>query len=223
MMEISWQEFSSPIWISLKVSLLSSIVVFLLGVWAAWGMADKSFKGKSMMETLFILPLVLPPSVVGFVLLMLIGRKGWIGQTIESWFGMSLIFSWWAAVIASVVVAFPLVYQTVKLGFSSVDRDVIEAARCQGAGEWQLFRYIRVPLAAKSLKAGYILGFARGLGEFGATIMIAGNIPGRTQTIPTAIYGAVDSGKLSLAWYWSAVIILISLLMLWLAGRPQER
>jgi molybdate transport system permease protein len=125
-------------------------------------------------------------------------------------------------VIASVVVAFPLVYQTVRLGFAAIDGEIIEAARCQGAGEWQIFLYIRLPLAVKSLKAGYILGFARGLGEFGATIMIAGNIPGRTQTIPTAIYGAVDSGKLSLAWSWSGVIILISFLMLWSASRTKD-
>jgi molybdate transport system permease protein len=221
-MEISWQEFNSPIWISLRVSLLSSVIVFVIGLWAAWSMANKTFKGKSLVETVFILPLVLPPSVVGFILLMLLGRKGWIGQTIEAWFGMSLIFSWWAAVIASVVVAFPLVYQTVKLGFISVDPEVLEAARCQGAGEWQVLRYIRIPLAIKSLQAGYILGFARGLGEFGATIMIAGNIPDRTQTIPTAIYGAVDAGNLSLAWAWSGVIILLSFFMLWLAGRPKE-
>jgi molybdate transport system permease protein len=221
-MEISWQEFYSPIWISLKVSLLSSVIVFVIGIWAAWWMADKTFRGQSLVETVFVLPLVLPPSVVGFVLLMLLGRNGWLGQAIQAWFHSTLIFTWWSAVIASVVVSFPLVYQTIKLGFVSVEREILEAARCQGAGEWQLLWHIRLPLILNSLKAGYILGFARGLGEFGATIMIAGNIPGRTQTIPTAIYGAVDSGKISLAWAWSAVIIWLSFLMLWLARRSKE-
>jgi molybdate transport system permease protein len=221
-MNISWQEFYSPIWISLKVSLLSSVIVFIVGIWAAWWMADKTFRGKSLVETIFIMPLVLPPSVVGFVLLMLLGRNGWLGQAIQALFHSSLIFSWWAAVIASVVVSFPLVYQTIKLGFVSIDREILEAARCQGAGEWQLVRYISFPLMLDSLQAGYILGFARGLGEFGATIMIAGNIPGRTQTIPTAIYGAVDSGKIPLAWAWSAVIIWLSFLMLWLSRRSRQ-
>jgi molybdate transport system permease protein len=218
-MDISWQEFTGPIWLSLKVAACSSVVI---GVGAAWRMSGKSFVGKTLLETFFMLPIVLPPSVVGFLLLLLLGRKGWIGSILEAWFSRTVIFSWWAAVIASIVVAFPLVYQTVKLGFSSIDQEIVEAARCQGAGEWQVLRFIMLPLAFRALRSGYILGFVRGLGEFGATIMIAGNIPGRTQTIPTAIYGAVDSGRMSLAWDWSAVIILISFLMLWLAGRAKK-
>src|SRR5690606_3073085 len=115
--------------------------------------------------------------------------------------------SWWAGVIAAVVVAFPLVYQTMKAGFSSQDPTISDAARSYGANEWQVFRYITLPLASRSIITAYILGFARGLGEFGATLMIAGNIPGETQTLPTAIYTAVESGSMVQAWWWTAAVV----------------
>jgi molybdate transport system permease protein len=217
-MEINWHDFISPVVLSIRVAFFSSLIVFLLGIAVAASLAGKHFKGKSLLETLFILPLVLPPSVVGFLLLVCFGRKGWLGEWLQSWFHISIIFTWWGAVIAAVIVSFPLVYQTLKVGFASVDMEVMEAARCQGAGNWQVLRYILLPLSLRSLKSGYMLGFARSLGEFGATIMIAGNIPGRTQTIPTAIFGAVDAGHLSLAWAWSSAIVVISFLMLWVAN-----
>lgn len=213
----------APVLLSLRVAFTSSVFVFLLGIMISWMMLGNGFKGKSWLETFFILPLVLPPSVVGFLLLVWFGRKGWLGEWIEAWFHVSLIFTWWAAVVASVVVAFPLVYQTLKVGFASVDKDIIEAAKCQGAGNWQLLQRFLLPLSVRSLVTAYILGFARSLGEFGATIMIAGNIPGRTQTIPTAIFGAVDAGHLSVAWAWSAAIIIISFVMLWLANHKLDR
>ncbi|UUZ82781.1 molybdate ABC transporter permease subunit [Paenibacillus sp. P26] len=172
-------------------------------------------------DGLYAWPLVLPPTVVGFVLLVLLGRKSWMGQLIEWLFAAPVIFSWWVAVIASIVVAFPLVYQTMKVGFSSVDRDLEGAARSMGAGEWQVFRYITLPLTVRSLVSAYILGFARGLGEFGATLMIAGNIPGKTQTLPTAIYVAVDAGHTTMAWAWTGSMIVISFLML--AGYGQKK
>lgn len=165
-----------------------------------------------------MLPLVLPPTVVGFLLLVMLGRRSWIGEWIEWLFSAPIVFSWWAAVVASIVVSFPLVYQTVKLGFASVDRNLEDAARSIGANEWQVFRYVTLPLAFPSIVSAYILGFARGLGEFGATLMIAGNIPGRTQTIPTAIYVAVDSGNTTMAWAWTCAIIVISFILL-LIGR----
>lgn len=124
-----------------------------------------------------------------------------------------------AAVIAAVVVAFPLVYRTVKAGFEDVEKDLEDAARAQGASELQVLRYVTLPLASRSLAAGYVLGFARGLGEFGATIMVAGNIPGRTQTVPTAIYVAVDGGDMTLAWMWVCSIIVISAVMLMFVNR----
>ncbi|TMV50360.1 molybdate ABC transporter permease subunit [Paenibacillus mesophilus] len=211
---IDWNVFLSPIVLSLKVSLASSLLVLALGGLSAWGMSRRSFRGKTLLETLLLLPLVLPPTVVGFILLVMLGKKSWIGYVMDSLFHQSVVFTWGAAVIASVVVSFPLVYQTMKTGFASISADLQDAARSMGAGEWQVFRMVTLPLAWRSAVAAYILGFARGLGEFGATLMIAGNIPGKTQTLPTAIYVAVESGNHALAWWWTGAIVMISFLML---------
>jgi molybdate transport system permease protein len=219
---LSGNEFWSPIKLSLQVALLSSIVVVMVGVAIAWWMSRRSFKGKLALETVFMLPLVLPPTVVGFLLLVMLGRRSWVGEFIEWLFSAPIIFSWWAAVVAAIVVSFPLVYQTMKTGFASVDRNLEDAGRSMGASEWQVFRHITLPLAYRSLSTAFILGFARGLGEFGATLMIAGNIPGKTQTIPTAIYVAVDSGNLSMAWAWTCAIIVISFVLLLLTGRKSS-
>ena len=146
-------------------------------------------------------------------------RKSWLGRLAERVFDHSIIFTWWAAVLASVVVAFPLVYQSLKTGFSSVEKELEDSARSLGASEWQVFVYIIIPLAWRSLIAAYVLGFARGLGEFGATLMVAGNIPNKTQTIPTAIYFAVDAGRMTLAWYWTAATIIISFALLLLTNK----
>ncbi|WP_139995065.1 molybdate ABC transporter permease subunit [Paenibacillus paridis] len=219
---LSGNEFWSPIQLSLQVALLSSIVVVMVGVAIAWWMSRRSFKGKLALETVFMLPLVLPPTVVGFLLLVMLGRRSWVGEFIEWLFSAPIIFSWWAAVVAAIVVSFPLVYQTMKTGFASVDRNLEDAGRSMGASEWQVFRHITLPLAYRSLSTAFILGFARGLGEFGATLMIAGNIPGKTQTIPTAIYVAVDSGNLSMAWAWTCAIIVISFVLLLLTGRKSS-
>jgi molybdate transport system permease protein len=208
--QITWREFLDPILLSLKVAAVSSVFVLILGGLAAWGMSRRSFRGKSFVETAILLPLVLPPTVVGFILLVILGKKSWIGAGMEMLFNQSIIFTWGAAVIASIVVAFPLVYQTMKTGFASVSRDIEDAGRSSGAKEWQVLRYITLPLAWRSITAAYILGFARGLGEFGATLMIAGNIPHKTQTLPTAIYIAVESGNQTLAWCWAGAIIVIS-------------
>jgi molybdate transport system permease protein len=216
---MNWHDFWLPIRLSLQIALLSSLVVLLLGVAVAWWMPRRKFKGKIVLETIFMLPLVLPPTVVGFLLLVLLGRRSFIGKWIEWLFAAPIVFTWWAAVVASIVVSFPLVYQTMKVGFASVDRNLEDAGRSMGASEWGVFRYISLPLAFRSLISAYILGFARGLGEFGATLMIAGNIPGRTQTIPTAIYVAVDSGNTAMAWAWTCAIIIISFLLLLLTGR----
>lgn len=215
-------DFWSPIRISLQVAFLSSIIVIILGTLLAWGLARRKFIGKTVIETALMLPLVLPPTVVGFLLLMLLGRKSRLGQFIEWLFSAPVVFTWWAAVIASIIVAFPLVYQTMKVGFSSVDRELEDAGRSIGANEWQVFRYITFPLIYRSFMTAYILGFARALGEFGATLMLAGNIPGKTQTLPTAIYVAVDAGNMPMAWAWTGMMILISFLMLLLIGRKQE-
>jgi molybdate transport system permease protein len=220
---LNWREFTSPILLSVQVSLVSSILVFILGIAAAWLMSmHRTFHGKIVVETIFLLPLVLPPTVVGFILLMAAGRKSAIGRAVEWLFGQPLIFTWWAAVLASVVVAFPLVYQTMKVGFASIDQDFRDAARSAGANEGQLLRHIILPLAWRSLATAYVLGFARSLGEFGATLMVAGNIPHKTQTLPTAIYIAVESGDMTLAWLWSGTMIAISFILLLLVGTKKS-
>jgi molybdate transport system permease protein len=221
-LNISWEQFLTPILLSLRIAFLSSLIVFILGLIAAWFMAKKSFTGKTILETLFMLPLVLPPTVVGFALLIILGRKSWVGELIEFLFKQPLVFTWWAAIVAAVVVSFPLVYQSFKVGFMSVNRDLEDSGRSLGASEWQVLRYITIPLAWPALISGYILGFARGLGEFGATLMIAGNIPGKTQTIPTAIYVAVDTGKMVIAWYWVLSIVITSFIMLLIVNRRMK-
>lgn len=216
---MDWNAFWEPVGLSVKISIAASVIVFLVAMAMARWMARARFFGKSLVETVLLLPLVLPPTVVGFILLVLLGRRSWIGEAYEKLFGGTIIFTWGSAVAAAVIVAFPLAYRTMKAGFENVDRELEDSARALGASEWQVFRYITAPLAARALTAGYILGFARGLGEFGATLMIAGNIPGKTQTIPTAIYIAVEGGDLRLAWAWVGAMIALSFLMLLFANR----
>ncbi|MFE4895308.1 molybdate ABC transporter permease subunit [Peribacillus butanolivorans] len=207
-------DFWSPVRLSIQVAGLAGILVFILGIFLARIMAKKQFRGKILLETAFLLPLVLPPSVVGFLLIVIFGKNGTLGEFIERVFNQPLMFTWWAAVIASTVVAFPLMYQSAKTGFEGIDEEIENAARVDGAGEWRLFLLVSLPLAVKSIVTGAILSSARALGEFGATLMFAGNIPGQTQTIPTAIYIAMDSGNMTLVWLWVGVIIAISFIML---------
>ena len=216
------QEFLSPIWLSLKIASIAGVVVIMLGTMSGRLLARKSFKGKAIVETIFMLPMVLPPTVVGFFLIVIFGRNSLAGQAIEWLFKQPIIFTWWAAVIASIVVAFPLMYQSAKSGFQGVDLDIENAARIDGANEWRIFLFISIPLASKALISGSILSFARALGEFGATLMFAGNIPGETQTIPTAIYIAIDSGNMQMAWLWVISIVLLSFLMLLVVRIKQE-
>ncbi|KIL37793.1 molybdenum ABC transporter permease [Gordoniibacillus kamchatkensis] len=219
---IPWEEFTAPILLSLRVTMTASVIVFAAALFAAWTLGRRTYRFKTIVETVFLLPLVLPPTVVGFVLLALLGRRSWIGRAIEAVFQAPIVFTWWAAVVASVVVAFPLAYQTMKVGFGSVDRSLEEAARTDGAGERQVLLRITLPLAARSLLTAYVLGFARSLGEFGATLMIAGNIPGRTETVPTAIYTAVESGRWAPAWWWAGAIAALSFVLMLVAGRTPK-
>lgn len=213
------ESFWEPVVLSLEVSIAATAIAFVTGLIAAWRMSSVSFFGKTLAETVFLLPLVLPPSVVGFILLVVLGRNGWIGRAAENLLHLSFVFQPLGAVVAAAVVSFPLIYQSLKSGFQAVDKELKDAARSQGAGEWQVLAYIVLPLASRSLQAAFILGFARALGEFGATMMIAGNIPGRTQTIPTAIYFAVDAGNLPLAWALTGCTILLSFGLLWISSR----
>ncbi|WP_027414667.1 molybdate ABC transporter permease subunit [Aneurinibacillus terranovensis] len=197
----------TPLFLSLKVAGISTSIVFITGVLLAFLLARRNFTGKSLLDSFFLLPLVLPPTVVGFALLILFGRNGWIGHWLISWFGIQVVFTWLGAVIASVVVAFPLMYQAASAAFQTLDEKVENAARTLGASEWRIFWTVSFPLAWPGILAGLVLSFARALGEFGATLMIAGYIPGKTNTIPLAIYFAVDAGDMDNAAFWVIIIV----------------
>ncbi|MHB8411249.1 MAG: molybdate ABC transporter permease subunit [Candidatus Acidiferrales bacterium] len=203
----------SPIWISLETSVTATAITLVLGVAAAIWRANRRGIGPALLDGIFLLPLVLPPTVVGFLLLLIFGRNGPLGRLLLH-FGASIVFSWPATVIAAAVVSFPLMYLSVRASFEQVDPHLLQAARTLGASEWRVFRRVELPLAWPGILAGTILAFARALGEFGATLMLAGSIPGRTQTIPIAIYFAVEANDLHQAIAWSAVDIVISLTMI---------
>ncbi len=200
----------SPLWISLKTATCATVITFFLGIAAAYWMVDYRGKGKGLIEGLLISPLVLPPTVVGFLLLLLFGRNGPLGQLLRQ-LGVTVIFSWAATAIAATVVAFPLMYKTAQGAFAQIDPNLLRAARTLGASEVTVFWRVILPLALPGIVAGTVLTFARALGEFGATLMLAGNIPGKTQTIPVAIYFAVEAGDMRQASIWVLIILAISL------------
>jgi len=199
-----------PVILSIKVASISVVFVFFLGVLAAYMMRSLDFPGKAILESLFTLPLVLPPVVVGFLLLILIGKQGPIGILLKKYFDIQLIFTQSAAVLAGTVVSFPLMYQSTKAAFESIDKTLEDAARTLGASEWRVFWTVTIPLSWSGLISGLVLSFSRTLGEFGATIMIAGNIPGKTQTIPLAIYFATESNDLTTAGVYVIIISAIT-------------
>jgi len=199
------------------------MITFFIGLIAAYIMVKKNIKGKAIIETLFFLPLVLPPTVIGFLLIVIFGNNSTIGQVIEKIFGQSLLFTVPAAIIASVVVSFPLMYQSIKTGFLSVNPNIIEAARDLGATNQQILLKIIIPLSNKSIITGIILSFTRSFGEFGATLMFAGNIPGKTQTISTAIFFAIESGQSVNAWYYVGISILFSFILLFISNRVKVK
>src|SRR5580700_1002193 len=203
----------SPLWISLATSLTATAVTLVVGLAAAAWRENRSGAGAALIDGVFLLPLVLPPTVVGFFLLLLFGRNGPLGKLLLQ-LGATVVFSWPATVIAAAVVAFPLMYLTARAALEQVDPTLSQAARTLGATEWRVFREVALPLAWPGVLAGAILSFARALGEFGATLMLAGNIPGRTETIPIAIYFAVEANDMARAAAWCAVDIGISLALL---------
>lgn len=206
-----------PIVLSIKVASLSLCVVFVLGVAAAYIMRTFEFSGKAALEALFTLPLVLPPVVTGFLLLLLIGKQGPVGRLLSEQWQIQIIFTPYAAILAGTVVAFPLMYQSTKAAFQNIDSRLEDAARTLGASEWRVFFTVTMPLAWHGLVSGLVLSFSRALGEFGATIMVAGNIPGKTQTIPLAIYFAAESNDLTQAGLYVFVISLLTFsLIFWL-------
>ncbi|MEC4883688.1 MAG: molybdate ABC transporter permease subunit, partial [Scytonema sp. PMC 1070.18] len=200
----------SPLWISLKVSAIATFFTFVLGIAAAYWMLGYRGKGKSLVEGIFVAPLILPPTVVGFLLLLLFGKNGPLGQLMEP-LNFSVVFTWYGAAIAATVVSFPLMYRTVLGAFEQIDANFLQVARTLGATEREIFWRIMLPLSFPGILAGITLAFARALGEFGATLMLAGNIPGQTQTIPMAIYFAVEAGANDEAWFWSVLIMATSL------------
>ena len=202
----------SPLVISIKTAGLATAITFVLGIYAARYIRHiKHFQG--IIDGIITLPLVLPPTVVGFFLLLMLGKNSFIGQFLQL-FDISVIFSWPATVITATVVSFPLMYRTVRGTFEQIDADIISAARTLGISEEQIFWKIMVPLSWPGIMAGTILSFARALGEFGATIMLAGNIPGKTQTMSTAIYSAVQANDQDTAFIWAAIIIVLSLVVM---------
>ena len=212
----------SPLWISIKTAFTATFIVFFIGITAAWFMSSYKGKAKGILDGILTLPMVLPPTVVGFILLIIIGKNFPFGKLLNS-FGVTLIFTWFATVIAATVVAFPLMYKTCVGAFSQIDVNVINAARTLGASEWKIFWKLTVPLAWPGIAAGTVLAFARALGEFGATIMIAGSIPGKTETIPIAIYFAVADGETGNAIKWVILIFIISLTVMVAADKWSEK
>jgi molybdate transport system permease protein len=203
----------SPLLISLATSLAATALTLVAGLAAAAWRQNRAGTGAALVDGLFILPLVLPPTVVGFLLLLLFGRNGPLGQLLLQ-FGATVVFSWPATVIAATVVAFPLMYITARAALEQVDPHLLQAARTLGASEARIFREVALPLAWPGVLAGTILSFARALGEFGATLMLAGNIPGKTETIPIAIYFAVEANEIQRAMAWCAVDVGISIALL---------
>lgn len=204
----------TPLFLSLRVATLATAITFCLGLLAAQ-LTVNLRHGKSILDGLFTLPLVLPPTVVGFFLLLVFGKNGFIGQMLAK-VGVSVVFHWTGAVIASTVVAFPLMYRTARGAFEQLDENLLNAGRTLGMSEWVLFFKVTFPNSIPSIMAGTILAFARALGEFGATIMLAGNMPGKTQTVSVAIYTAVQAGNWSLAYEWALIIIGISFVTIFL-------
>ena len=218
----------SPVLLSVRVALISTVLNMIMGTILAWVTENKRFPGKNLLETVIGLPLVLPPTVIGFGLLLLFGKHGPLGYFLAEFLHIRVVFTWWAAVIAAAVVSLPLMYKSAKTGFASIDKNLEQAARTLGSSETRVFFTVTLPLAAPGVIAGLLLSFTRALGEFGATLMLAGNIPGQTQTIPLAIYFASEAGDTRTAVFLVIVISFISFLISyglnwWVDGRSSMR
>lgn len=200
--------------ISLKMTLTSIIVSSIVGILLADLMYKSKFKFKGILESLILLPMFLPPSIIGYGLLLVIGVRGPIGSLFNSVFNIRLIFTWWAGAIATFVIALPLIYQNSKAAFLSINKECEEAGKIDGASKFQIFFKIKLPMALRSILCGIVLGFARAFGEFGATLMVAGNIPSKTQNIPTAVYYAVEAGDTATANSLFVIVLLIGVIFI---------
>ena len=219
----------ASVWITLaltlKVAAWATAINLVLGVSAGWLLARRHFPGREFINAVLTLPLVLPPTVMGYYVLVVIGKRGWLGQWLNETFGITLIFTWQGAVIAATVVAFPLLLSSARAAFEAVDPQLEKAARVLGLNEWAVLFRVTMPMAWPGIMAGALLVFARSLGEFGATLMVAGSIPGRTQTLSVAVYEAVQAGDDATANKLIAIISATCIVMLLAAGRlaPAKR
>ena len=218
-MQIDW----FPLWLSLRVAFVSTAVAFVAGLWLAYILANREFRGKEVLDAAITLPLVLPPTVLGYYLLVLLAGNSPLGKLWENIFGSPLVFTWKAAVLAALLHSLPLLVKSARAALESVDRSLERAARNLGASEWRLFWRVTLPLARRSILAAVALAFARSLGDFGVTLMVAGNIPGRTQTAAVAIYDAYEAGNTMVARTLVLAISAIALLILTLANRLNPR
>jgi molybdate transport system permease protein len=212
-------EAVSALWLSVKVATAATLLNALLGIPLAYVLARRRFWGRGLVDLLVTLPLILPPTVTGYYLIVLLGRRGLLGAPLFAATGWSIAFTWYAAVVAATVMALPLLVRTASAAIESVDRDLERAAYTLGRSEWRTALEVTLPLARNGLIAGLVLAFARALGEFGATLMLAGNIPGKTATVPLAIYTAVQTGETSEALALVGLLTLLSCAVLVLAGR----
>jgi molybdate transport system permease protein len=212
-----------PLWLSLKVALIATALSLVMGLWLAYLLAHRRFRGMEVLDAATALPLVLPPTVLGYYLLVLFGRQAALGRLYEWLTGSPLVFTWQAAVVAAMFHAVPLLVIFARAAFESVDRNYERAARNLGASNWRVFWRVTLPLARRSILAAAILAFARSLGDFGITIMIAGNIPGRTQTVAVAIYDAVESGNGALARTLVVIVSVVAVVILSAANRLVAR
>ena len=214
-MDIAWSALS----LSLQVAGWATALNLVLGIGVGYLLARTRFVGRDVLDTLLTLPMVLPPTVLGYYLLVLLGRNGWIGRWLQDSFGINLIFTLKGAVIAATIVAFPLVFKPARAAFEAIDRQVEEAGRVLGISEIGIFLRITLPLAWRGILAGVLLAFARALGEFGATLMVAGSIPGKTQTLSIAVYEAVQAGQDDIANTLVLITSLVCVVVLLSAGR----
>ncbi|MDR7521828.1 MAG: molybdate ABC transporter permease subunit [Armatimonadota bacterium] len=214
---------AAPLWISAKVVSLATLLSGAVGIVLAYLLVAFKFPGRGVVEALTSLPLTLPPTVLGYYLLVLLGRRSSLGVWVESTLGVPLVFTWQGAVVAAAVPSLPLVVRTVRAAFAEVPVEVLEAARMDGAGWLHQFTNVLVPLARRGIVAGLSLGFARALGDFGTTLMVAGNIPGHTQTLPIALYDAVQAGRWDTASALALLLAAVAVGVLVAVGRLGER
>jgi molybdate transport system permease protein len=213
----------SALFLSVRVAVLATLVNAAIGIPLAYVLARRRFRGRALVDLVVTLPLVLPPTVTGYYLIVLLGRRGWVGAPVYAATGWSIAFTWYAAVVAATVMALPLLVRTARAAIDSVDRSLEQAAHTLGRSEWRTALEVTLPLARNGILAGLVLAFARALGEFGATLMLAGNIPGRTTTVPLAIYTAVQTGEEHTALVLVGLLTALSCAVLVVANRLGAR